>query len=412
MRRCEWPAVAYIVKRYPRYSETFIVNEILAHEEAGANIEIFALRPPSDTHFQDAIGRVRAPVTYIPFERVRTDDFWAALREASVLLPRLWQVLSEVGEEDARTVYQAVVVAQLAVKRGISHLHAHFATSATSVARLAARLADVTYSFTAHAKDIYGPEVRDDDLERKLVDALGVVTVSDYNLAHLRGTFGAAADRVTRVYNGLPLDDFPYSSPERRPPLILFVGRLIEKKGLADLIDACAILDHAGRSFSCHIVGEGPLAAPLREQIDRLRLAGRVLLLGPRPRMQVVQHLQQAAVFAAPCVVSSDGDRDGLPTVLVEAMAVGTPCVATHVTGIPELISDGLTGLIVDEHKPYELAAALDRLLADPGLRVSLATAGRALIERSFDARTNAEQIRRLFHLSDTATAVVSEEVG
>ena len=320
--------------------------------------------------------------------------------------------MSEVGEEDARTVYQAVVVAQLAVQRGISHFHAHFATSATSVARLAARLADVTYSFTAHAKDIYGPEVRDDDLERKLVDACGVVTVSDYNLAHLRGTFGAAADRVTRVYNGLPLDEFPYSSPEFRPPLILFVGRLIEKKGLADLIDACAILDHSGRSFSCHIVGEGPLEVPLREQIDRLRLAGRVLLLGPRPRMQVVQHLQKASVFAAPCVVSSDGDRDGLPTVLIEAMAVGTPCVATHVTGIPELVSDGLTGLIVDEHKPYALAAALDRLLADPGLRVSLATAGRALIERSFDARTNAEQIRRLFHLPDTTAAAVREEVG
>ena len=412
MPRCEWPAVAYILKRYPRYSETFVVTEILAHEEAGANIEIFALRPPSDSHFQDAIGRVRAPVTYIPFERVRTDDFWATLRQASDSLPRLWQVLSEIADEDARTVYQAVIVAQLAAERGISHLHAHFATSATSVARLAARLADVTYSFTAHAKDIYGPEVRDDDLERKLVDASAVVTVSDYNLSHLRRTFGAAADRVTRVYNGLPLDEFPYSSPDVRPPLILCVGRLIEKKGLADLIDACAILDHSGRSFSCHIIGEGPLEGSLREQIDRLRLNARVLLLGPRPRIEVVRHLRQASAFAAPCVVSSDGDRDGLPTVLIEAMAVGTPCVATAVTGIPELVSDELTGLIVDEHHPYALAVALDRLLTDPGLRVRLATAGRAHIERSFDARGNAQQIRRLFDLPDTASAAVPEEVG
>ncbi len=412
MRQCEWPAVAYIVKRYPRYSETFIVTEILAHEAAGANIEIFALRPPSDTHFQDAIGRVRAPVTYIPFERVRTDDFWAALRQSSASLPRLWEVLHEIGGEDARTVYQAIAVAQLVVERHISHLHAHFATSATSVARLAARLADVPYSFTAHAKDIYGPDVRHDDLRDKLADASGVVTVSDYNLAYLRQTFGPAADRVTRVYNGLPLEEFPYSSPGDRPALILCVGRLVEKKGLADLIDACAILDHAGCSFACHIVGEGPLEASLRERIDRLGLPGRVLLLGPRPRIEVVRHLQKASVFAAPCVVSSDGDRDGLPTVLIEAMAVGTPCVATNVSGIPEIVTDELTGLVVDEHKPYALAAALDRLLTDTALRVSLASAARAHIESSFDAHRNAQQIRRLFQLSDTTPATVHEEVG
>ena len=412
MPQCEWPTVAYVVKRYPRYSETFIVTEILAHEAAGAHIEIFALRPPSDTHFQDAIGRVRAPVTYIPFERVRTDDFWTTLRQASPLLPRLWDVLSEIDDEDARTVYQAIVVAQLAVQRGISHLHAHFATSATSVARLAARLADLTYSFTAHAKDIYGPDVRDDDLRNKLVDASAVVTVSDYNLAHLRQTFGSAADRVSRVYNGLALEEFPYSSPHDRPDLILFVGRLVEKKGLVDLIDACAILDHAGCSFSCHIIGEGPLEASLREQIDRLKLSSRVLLLGPRPRIEVVRHLQKACVFAAPCVVSPDGDRDGLPTVLIEAMAVGTPCVATDVTGIPELISHELTGLIVEQHKPYALAAALDRLLTDTSLRVKLATSGRALVERSFDARRNAEEIRRFFNLPDVAAAPVPEEVG
>ena len=172
MPQCDGPTVAYIVKRYPRYSETFIVTEILAHEAAGSNIEIFALRPPSDTHFQDAIGRVRAPLTYIPFERVRTDDFWAALRQAPAASPHMWQVLGDAGAEDARTVYQAIVVAQLAVERSISHLHAHFATSATSVARLAARLAGLTYSFTAHAKDIYGPEVRHDDLKNKLADAL------------------------------------------------------------------------------------------------------------------------------------------------------------------------------------------------------------------------------------------------
>ncbi len=323
----------------------------------------------------------------------------------------MWQVLGDAGAEDARTVYQAIIVGQLAVERGISHLHAHFATSATSVARLAARLAGVTYSFTAHAKDIYGPEVRHEDLRSKLADASAGVTVSDYNLAHLRRTYGPAADRVTRVYNGLPLDEFPYSSPDTRSPLILFVGRLVEKKGLTDLIDACAILTEARRPFLCRIVGEGPLEGQLHAQIDRLGLSSNVILLGPRPRREVVRHLQQAAVLAAPCVVSPDGDRDGLPTVLIEAMAAGTPCVATRVTGIPEIVRDESTGLLVDEHNPRALAVALERLLSDAQLRVRLATAGRALIECSFDTRRNAAQIRRLFASSATS-AVVPEEVA
>jgi colanic acid/amylovoran biosynthesis glycosyltransferase len=403
-------AVGYVVKRYPRYSETFIVTEILAHEAAGVDVEIFALRPPSDTHFQEAIARVRAPVTYLPFDGVRTADFWALFQQAVARHPRMWTTLADIAREDARDVYQALLLAQHVVQRGLSHLHAHFATSATSVARLAARLADISYSFTAHAKDIYGPEVRHDDLGSKLADAAAVVTVSEYNLAHLRGTYGPAANRVHRIYNGLAVDEFSYSAPDLRPPHILAVGRLVEKKGLSDLIDACAILQRSDRPFSCHIIGAGPLEAELRAQIERLGLAPRVRLLGPRPRSEVVRRLQEAAVFVAPCVVSADGDRDGLPTVLLEAMAVGTPCVATAVTGIPEIVHDGVTGVLVGERDPGALAAAIGRLLIDDGLRVRLASAGRALVERAFDARRNAERIRDMFSLPRVASAALAGE--
>lgn len=394
------PAVGYVVKRYPRYSETFVVSEILAHEAAGLDIEIFALRPPCDTHFQDAIARVRAPVTYVPFEGVRTADFWAAVQQTATLRPRVWRVLADAVHEDVREIHQAAILAQHVVQRGIRHLHAHFATSPTAVARLAARIADISYSFTAHAKDIYGPEVRHDDLRRKLTDAAASVTVSDYNVAHLRSAHGEAAARIARIYNGLPLDQFPFSVPEARPPLILSVGRLVEKKGIADLVDACAILERTGRPFTCHIIGAGPLEADLRDQIHRLGLASRVSLLGPRPRAEVVRCLREAAVFAAPCVVAQDGDRDGLPTVLLEAMATGTPSVATGATGIPEIIQNDSTGLLVPEHDAAALAAALERLLGDADLRVRLATAGRALIERSFDAQRNAERLRNLFDMA------------
>lgn len=411
MNRCDPSPLGYVVKRYPRYSETFIVTEILAHEAAGVPIEIFALRPPCDTHFQDAIARVRAPVTYITSEGVRTAEFWAALRTAANRLPGVWRALDDVVHEDVRDVWQAAMLAEHVVARGIDHLHAHFATAPTSVARLAARMADITYSFTAHAKDIFGPEVRHDDLRRKLEGASAAITVSDYNLCHLKLTYGAAAARVTRVYNGLALDEFPFRSPDDRPPLVLSVGRLVEKKGLPDLIDACAILERAGRVFTCHIIGAGPLEQALREQIERSGLASTVTLLGPRPRPDVVHSLQRAAVFAAPCVVSPDGDRDGLPTVLLEAMAVGTPCVSTRVTGIPEIVRDESTGLLVAERNPAELAAALDRLLTDGALRVRLAREARTLIEGSFDARRSAERIREIVRADASRPTEIAEQV-
>lgn len=398
MRSRDHAPVGYVVKRYPRFSETFIVTEILAHEAAGVPIEIFSLRPPCDTHFQDAIARVRAQVTYLPSEGVRASDAWSMLQDAAARLPGVWSTLGAFPHPVARDVWQSAALARHVADRGIRHLHAHFATAPTTVASMAARMAGITFSFTAHARDIYGPEVHQDDLGRKLAHAAAAITVSDYNADYLRQTFGPVADRVTRVYNGLPLDEFPYQVPDERAPLILGVGRLVEKKGFDVLIDACGILARAGTPFACRIVGAGALEATLREQITRLALESHVELLGPLPRLDVVRHVQGAAVMAAPCVVSTDGDRDGLPTVLLEAMALGTPCVSTSVTGIPEVLHEGVTGVLVPERNPQQLAEALDRLLRDRALRVRIASAARALIERSFDERQNAEHIRDIFH--------------
>jgi colanic acid/amylovoran biosynthesis glycosyltransferase len=400
--------VGYVLKRYPRYSETFIVNEILAHEAAGLELEIFSLYPPNDSHFQDAIARVRAQVTYLPVYGVKAADFWSALEEAGSVLPGVWGALREANGEDARDVHQALLLAKAVHSRGIGHLHAHFGSAATTVARLAARFAGVPYSFTAHAKDIFHESVRPEDLARKLNDAAAVVTVSDYNLSYLSEVYGPAAARTRRIYNGLDLDLFPFSEPLDRRPLIVGVGRLVEKKGFADLVEACALLHARGIDFQCRIIGTGELEAGLREQIERLGLRGRVELLGPRPQQEVIEQIRQAAVFAAPCVVGTDGNRDGLPTVLLEAMALGAPCISTAVTGIPEVLRDGDTGLMVPEHDPAGLAAAIERLLADDGLRVRLATAARALIEREFDIHRNAARQRDLFGARGAAAVAAS----
>ncbi len=406
--------VGYVVKRYPRYSETFIVNEILAHEAAGLEIEIFALRPPCDTHFQNIIARVRATVNYVHLPSVgRASEslntlaptaasyFWAELVEASKTIPNFWHSLEYARDESASNVYQAAWIAREVILKGITHLHAHFGSVATSVARLAAHFAGVPYTFTAHAKDIFHESVDRADLRRKLNDAAAVITVSDYNLNYLRENYGTAADRVERIYNGLNLENLAYKSPEVRPPQIISVGRLVEKKGLKYLIDACSILASRGCKFSCQIIGTGDCEIALQERIVRLGLQNQVKIIGPRPQNEVFKLLQQAAVFAAPYIIAKDGNRDGLPTVLLEAMALGTPCVGTDVTGMPEVISDRTTGSIVRQNDPVTLANALEEILQDPNLRVQLATRARQLVESEFDIDKNTARMRSSFAAID-----------
>lgn len=394
------PRVGYVLKRYPRFSETFVVNEILAHEEAGAEIAIFSLYPPNDTHFQDLISRVRAPVTYLSAEGLRAHELWEAVGEARAAIPDLFERFPVATERDARRVYQSMRLATEARRRGLDLLHAHFASVATSVARLGAALAGLPYSFTAHAKDLFHEAVSLDELGAELRDAAQVVTVSDFNAAWLAERFPETAGRVTRIYNGLPLDEFafrPDGHPARRSRTIVSVGRLVEKKGFDRLIEACARLVGAGVELDCRIVGTGEDEAALGAQIERLGLGERVRLVGARPRVEVIELLREAAVFAGSYVVASDGNRDGLPTVLVEAMALGTPCVATAVTGVPEVVADGETGLLVPPGDVDAFAAALHRLLDDPPLGKRLAAAARKVVEARFDIRRNAQEQRALF---------------
>ena len=395
------PRIGYVLKRYPRYSETFIVNEILAHERAGLNVEIFSLYPPNDDHFQDLISHVRAPVTYLTPYGLKAADFWAAIGRASELVPTIWSALERAGAEDVRDVYQALLLARIVKERGILHLHAHFGNVAATVARLAAGFAGISYTFTAHAKDIFHESVQHDELALKMREASTVITVSDYNLDYLRETFGPDAEHVVRIFNGLNIQDFPFAAPYERPPTIVGVGRLVEKKGFADLIDACALLAARGTDFRCEIIGTGELENDLEAQISRLGLGDRVRLLGPKPQNEVCRHVGGASLFAAPCVVGLDGNRDGLPTVLLEAMALGTPCISTDVTGIPEVLTHEVTGLMVPQHDPASLAAAMERLLSDSDLRANLARNARQLIEDEFSADRNAARLRELFGVEE-----------
>jgi len=394
--------LGYVLKVYPRFSETFILNEVLAHEAAGTPLHLISLRPPIDGRFHERLAEVKAPVTYLPRTR-GTADLWGLLARSAHRFPRLVDHLDELLAAGVDDAAQALELAALVQDRGLTHLHAHFGTVATTVTRLAARLTDVPYTFTAHAKDIFHDEVEPADLGRKLADAAATITVSDFNERHLRATYGLAADRVVRVYNGLDLELFPFTEPADRPPIVVSVGRLVEKKGFTDLIEACAVLAGRGRRFRCEIVGSGPLETALAELIGSRGLDGTVLLRGPLPQGAVRRVVGEAAVLAAPCVIGEDGNRDGLPTVLLEAMALGTPCVATDVTGIPEVVHHHETGLIVAQRDHVALADALERLFDDSELRCRLARSARALIEAEFDIHRQTARLREVFAGSGSA---------
>jgi colanic acid/amylovoran biosynthesis glycosyltransferase len=394
---CDQPRIGYVLKMYPRFSETFITNEIPAHEAAGIDLEIFSLKPPLDGRFHESLARVRAPVTYLSAGGSKGSTVWEALKRASAQLPGLWDEMTQLVAVDVDDAMHAVELSCHVRNRAITHLHAHFGSVATTVARLAARLTGVSYSFTAHAKDIFHEDVDPSDVTAKLQEATSVVTVSDFNLSYLRRHYGAAAARAVRIYNGLDLDRFPYRAPLDRPPLVVSVGRLVEKKGFPVLIDACQLLRGAGHEFRCRIVGAGPLEDELKFQVEAARLGDCVELAGPLPQEVVRCIVEDASVFAAPCVIAADGNRDGLPTVLLEAMALGTPCVATDVTGIPEIVKHGQTGLLVPQRDARALADSIATLLHDAELRVSLASSARAMIDKDFDIHRQAETLRRRF---------------
>ena len=217
--------------------------------------------------------------------------------------------------------------------------------------------------------------------------------MSDYNLAHLRAEYHSSAP-IYRIYNGLDLDQFPYQIPRDRPPHILAVGRLVEKKGFNHLINAIARLRRDGIACECTIIGEGGKRSELAAQITALGLDDQVHLIGNRTQAEVKAYLHHAAMLVAPCIISADGDRDGLPTILVEAMALGTPCISTDIVGIPELIHDGETGLLVPPHDPDALAAAITRLLEKPAYGEHLAANARAHIEQHYDIHQNTAELR------------------
>lgn len=393
--------IGYVVKVYPRFSETFVVTEVIAREARGEQIEIFALRPTTDTHFHASLARVQAPVHHLP-RALKASALWDAVVRGHALIPdfaerfaRLMPITSRLAADE---VAQGIELALLVIERGITRLHAHFASAQARVAAVAAGLADVPWSVTTHAKDIFHESVNRGLLSVLLHAADHVVAISAFNEAHLRTI--APDARIVRVANGLDLTGFPFRAPppvDGRPLRILAVGRLVEKKGFDGLLDAVMGARSTGLDLRLDIAGDGELAIPLRDKAARLGLDDVVTWLGSRPQDEVHRLLDAADVFVAPCVVGADGNADGLPTVILEAMAVGTPVISTAVTGIPEVVRGSIdepdTGILLAPGDVDGLVRAL-HALASPGFpRHDVAARARMLVGAEHDTTRQAERL-------------------
>ena len=407
--------VGYVLKKYPRLSETFVLNEMLGLEEAGTQVSVFSLRLPDDGRFHSQVSLLRGDVHYLPgFSGTSVLDAFRALsihqRVGDGGVERALRFLERISSERrALLLVQGLCLAENARRQGIEHLHAHFMTVAAHTAYLAHLFTGVPFSVTAHAKDIYRAGVDPGAFREVAEAATAVITVCEANRRYIYShLLGGGSASVARIYNGIPLKGRPRTTgAPREDNLVLAAGRLVEKKGFHVLLEACRLLVARGIPVRCVIVGDGEQRDELLRQRIDMRLEPHVHFTGALCRDDVDSWMARAQLLAAPCLTGEDGNRDALPTVLLEAMAANLPVVSTRVGGIPEIVSDGQDGVLVEENDAGALADALQRVLADPSLRRRLATAGRAKVLQRFDRRRTIPQLIGVFQTARRSRDVV-----
>lgn len=407
--------VGYLLRMYPRFTQTFVVNEMLELERQGLDLRIASLRKPTDGVFHESISRVRARADYAP-ETILSDlgKHWrghaSRVRRHPGRYARALGRAARSGGAAWIDFAQAAWVLRWAKRHRLDHVHVHFGTSEATVALLAHMMGGLSYSLTLHAFDIFRDNVDRDLLVRKINASRFAVTVSDFNRQYLVEHFPGVDPRKIRVnHNGIDLDRFRANGRRREAGSVLAVGRLIEKKGFVHLVRAIGRLRDDGVDVACRIVGDGPEERALSVEIDRLKLAAHVALIGPRSQEDVCTRLRAASCFALPCIQATDGNIDALPTVLLESLASGCPAVSTRISGVPEIIEDGVSGLLVSPGDSDALADAIRRVVQDSSLAARLSRDGRRRAEDRFDVRQNVRVMHRWLTAAGSKPAVEDE---
>ena len=388
--------LAVLVNGFPRLSETFVLHELLELERRGLRLHLFALRRPDEVVQQDALSELRATVEYLPDGTVPYRRSRVRLAHSALLLQRRLGYLHGYAEvlaspEFSRSLgVNAALLAHRIVRLGSPPLYIHFAHKPATIGRFASLLAGVPYALSAHAKDIWlTPEA---ELARKVRDARVVLTCTEQGRAQLARL---ADDRtpVHLAYHGVEVKGRTRSSHRDHGVRILAVGRLVEKKGHEALLLAAGLLRDGGLEFSLRLAGEGPEWSRLQRLVHELRLGDRVVFLGPLSEGEVRAEYEQADIFALPCRKLANGDQDGLPNVILEAMAHGLPVVSTRLDGIAEAIVDGDSGLLADQDDPAAIAEHLRHLIEDVEFRERVGEAGRNRVAEHFERAANLPRV-------------------
>jgi glycosyltransferase involved in cell wall biosynthesis len=388
--------LAYLYSRYPVVSQTFCDSEMLALEGMGFELQVVSLNAPPDSFRHERLDRLKAEIHY---------PAPGAVLEAEARLPEFTgQLGSLIAEHEAKygrafkpatRARNAWHFAPILKRLGVSHVHVHFANRATHSALFLKKLG-FTFSFTAHAQDFMVDLGSKELLAEMVRESEFTVCVSDFSRALLCQMCPGNDAKVVRIYNGIELDDFPVAQPERdhggRLKLVS-IGRLIEFKGFQHMVNAAALLKARGIGVDVSVIGEGPWRGELEPHIEGAGLQDSVKLLGVRSQQQIKRTLAEAHVFVLPSIVDRKGASDILPTVITEAMACRLPVVSTKLAGIPEMVADGETGLLVDPGDDRGLAEAIAKLAGDAALRRRMGEAGRARAERMFALRVTAGEL-------------------
>jgi glycosyltransferase involved in cell wall biosynthesis len=385
--------LAVVVNGFPRLSETFVLQELLELERRGVRLHLFALRRPEEIVQQAALSELRATVEYLPEGVVPHQRTRVRLAHTALLLQRRLGYVNGYSDVLASPEYtrslgeRAVLLAHRLARLGSPPLYIHFAHKPATIGRFAALLAGVPYGLSAHAKDIW--LTPDDELARKVKDASVVMTCTEQGRTNVE-RLAEGQTPVHLVYHGVDLHDRTRASQRAEAsPRLLAVGRLVEKKGHETLLLAAAELRDRGLEFSLRLVGEGPEWPRLQRLVHELRLGDRVVFLGPLSELEVRAEYENADIFALPCRKLPNGDQDGLPNVILEAMAHGIPVASTRLDGIAEAIVDGESGLLADQDDPAAFADRLGRLIADVAFRERIGEAGQKRVADRFERSAN-----------------------
>jgi len=392
--------VGYILRKFPILSETFILNEILELEKQGVDIHIFSVDRPNDPRFHSRLADLKAHVTYVP-DILKWKSLLRHQKKAKRMFKKGYRearknTLKQMNPSLYLRLMQSCYVANHAHKMGIEHLHAHFATRATTVAYLSAQILDCPYTFTAHAVDIFKESLCQKALQTKMDNAKWVITVSEYNLRYLNNK--GTANNILKVHNGIDLDFFV---PSLRSPDTLFtfliVARFVEKKGHRVLVNACRILKEQGVQFQCLLVGKGKLQSKIEAQIKANYLEDVVKILGPLTQNEVLERYHQSHALVLPCTTGSDGNKDGLPVSIVEALACGLPVITTSMTGNPEVVEEGMNGFLIPYDDAKATAEAMRTLVENKTQYKKLKENTRSSILESFDQRQTVKDLAKVF---------------